>query len=101
LYHNPYAKVFADDLLDRAWAHDGQVFFCNSGTEANEAAIKFGRKYGKVTGHEKINVLSFIGGWFVFVIISISWEIHGGIIGYSGSKISKAISSSGSWFCSC
>jgi acetylornithine/N-succinyldiaminopimelate aminotransferase len=27
------------------------VFFCNSGTEANEAAIKFARKYGKGKSH--------------------------------------------------
>lgn len=25
-----------------------KVFFCNSGTEANEAAIKFARKYARV-----------------------------------------------------
>ena len=28
-----------------------KVFFCNSGTEANEAAIKFARKWGKGTFH--------------------------------------------------
>lgn len=73
LYHHPYAKIFANDLLAKTWADDGQVFFCNSGTEANEAAIKFGRKFGKTVGQEKINVLSFIGGTSEFVIISISW----------------------------
>lgn len=64
LYHHPYAKVFADDLLAKTWTHDGKVFFCNSGTEANEAAIKFGRKFGKTVGKDKINILSFMGGNF-------------------------------------
>ncbi len=31
--------------------HD-QVFFCNSGTEANEVALKLARKYGKVNGRQ-------------------------------------------------
>lgn len=33
-------------LLRDAGAGDGQVFFCNSGAEANEAAIKLARKFG-------------------------------------------------------
>jgi predicted acetylornithine/succinylornithine family transaminase len=39
-----------------------KAFFCNSGTEANEAAIKFARKYfsGK---NKKIEVVSFIHGF--------------------------------------
>jgi acetylornithine/succinyldiaminopimelate/putrescine aminotransferase len=32
--------------LDRLLGGSGKVFFCNSGAEANEAAIKLGRKYG-------------------------------------------------------
>ena len=28
-----------------------KAFFCNSGTEANEAAIKFARKYARVHGN--------------------------------------------------
>jgi len=31
-----------------------QVFFCNSGTEANEAALKLARKYGKNTGRNGV-----------------------------------------------
>ncbi len=33
---------------------DGKVFFCNSGAEANEAAIKLSRLYGAKTGRYKI-----------------------------------------------
>ncbi len=32
--------------LDRLVGGDGQVFFCNSGAEANEAALKLARKFG-------------------------------------------------------
>jgi predicted acetylornithine/succinylornithine family transaminase len=32
--------------LDRLLGGGGKVFFCNSGAEANEAAIKLGRKFG-------------------------------------------------------
>ena len=34
------------DTLSRLIGADGQVFFCNSGAEANEAAIKLARKFG-------------------------------------------------------
>lgn len=38
--------------------HD-TVFFCNSGSEANEAAIKIARKYGKLTGDmEKYEIIT-------------------------------------------
>ena len=43
-YHVPQAQL-ARELIYRTFK--GRVFFCNSGTEANEAAIKFSRKYGK------------------------------------------------------
>lgn len=35
------AKLLVENSID------GQVFFCNSGTEANEAAIKFAKLYGR------------------------------------------------------
>ncbi len=43
-YHLPQAKL-AEELVYRAFP--AKVFFCNSGAEANEAAIKFSRKFGK------------------------------------------------------
>ncbi|MBM3244243.1 MAG: aspartate aminotransferase family protein [Candidatus Omnitrophica bacterium] len=42
-YHLPQAKL-AKAIID--CSYPGKVFFCNSGAEANEAAIKFARKYG-------------------------------------------------------
>lgn len=43
-YHIPQAQL-ARELIYRTFK--GKVFFCNSGTEANEAAIKLSRKYGR------------------------------------------------------
>src|SRR5512138_3462738 len=43
LFHVP-AQTEAARLLSRATT-GGRVFFCNSGTEANEAAIKLARKH--------------------------------------------------------
>lgn len=40
------AAVNVARLLAAAGAGEGQVFFCNSGAEANEAAIKLARKFG-------------------------------------------------------
>lgn len=41
------------------------VFVCNSGSEANEAAIKFARKAGKITdpSGEKVEIVSFQNGF--------------------------------------
>jgi len=43
LYHTRPALDLAKELVERSGFD--RVFFCNSGTEANEAAIKFSRKY--------------------------------------------------------
>jgi len=43
-YHVPQAKL-ARELV--YWTYPAKVFFCNSGAEANEGAIKFSRKFGK------------------------------------------------------
>jgi predicted acetylornithine/succinylornithine family transaminase len=42
----------------------GKAFFCNSGTEANEAAIKFARKYFDRTGSpERVEMVTFLGSF--------------------------------------
>jgi len=43
-YHIPQAKL-AKELV--YWNFPAKVFFCNSGAEANEGAIKLARKFGK------------------------------------------------------
>ncbi len=44
--------AFAQALSERSF--QGQAFFCNSGAEANEAAIKLARAYGSASGRYKI-----------------------------------------------
>jgi acetylornithine/N-succinyldiaminopimelate aminotransferase len=46
--------------LDRLLGGGGQVFFCNSGAEANEAALKLARKWG---GHGRYQVVSAYGSF--------------------------------------
>lgn len=46
--------------LDRLLGGDGQVFFTNSGAEANEAAIKLARKWG---GHGRYQIVSAYGSF--------------------------------------
>jgi acetylornithine/N-succinyldiaminopimelate aminotransferase len=51
LYNIQQAKL-AKELIRISFP--GKIFFCNSGTEANEAAIKFARAYGNGTRFEII-----------------------------------------------
>src|SRR3979409_864151 len=44
LFYSDPAALLAEQLCKRSFAK--KVFLCNSGAEANEAAIKLARKYG-------------------------------------------------------
>ena len=55
LYYNSHA-VHAAAMLN-SLAGSEKVFFCNSGAEANEAALKMARKYG--TAKNKSVIISF------------------------------------------
>lgn len=65
LYYNHPASELANKLVSHTVNGNGmydatRVFLCNSGTEANEAALKFARKYGKTKGGEsKHEIISF------------------------------------------
>ena len=49
LFANAPATLLASKLVEISGL-DGKVFFCNSGAEANEAAIKLARKWGAANG---------------------------------------------------
>ncbi|KAF2639421.1 acetylornithine aminotransferase mitochondrial precursor [Massarina eburnea CBS 473.64] len=58
LYHNPHTGVLSKQLIQLTHATGGfasatRSFICNSGSEANEAAIKFARKVGKSVSPDK------------------------------------------------
>ena len=61
LYGNPPARKFAGRLLE-ATGYD-RVFFCNSGTEAVEAALKFARARANRQGGVRKEVVAFTGGF--------------------------------------
>ena len=54
-YTEPYVKL-AKKLVGKSVF--GKVFFCNSGAEANETAIKLTRRHGKKTGNNKYEVIT-------------------------------------------
>lgn len=53
LYHPQQAKL-AKEIIQNSFP--GKIFFCNSGAEACEAAIKFARAYGKGERYEIITM---------------------------------------------
>ncbi|WEK53870.1 MAG: acetylornithine transaminase [Candidatus Cohnella colombiensis] len=58
LFHIPNQEKAAQLLVDNSCAD--AVFFCNSGAEANEAAIKLARRYQqKVKGQNRYEVITF------------------------------------------
>lgn len=66
LYYNPWTGALSKLLIDKtlqsgAMQNAASVFVCNSGSEANEAAIKFARKVGKVLDEsgDKTEFVSF------------------------------------------
>ncbi|MFH1656085.1 MAG: aspartate aminotransferase family protein [Candidatus Omnitrophota bacterium] len=67
LYHPQQAKLAKEIIY---WSFEGKVFFCNSGAEANEGAIKFARSYGSIS-------LTISGKGKRFEIITFKNSFHG------------------------
>ncbi len=64
-FANPVATetaVMINDLVVEAGGAQGQVFFCNSGAEANEAALKLARKFGGRGRHVVVSALGSFHG---------------------------------------
>ncbi len=56
-YTNEPVLRLAKQLIDATFAE--KVFFCNSGAEANEAALKLARLYGRKQGGGKSEIIAF------------------------------------------
>lgn len=62
LFRIPEAEKLADRLCAASFAD--LVFFCNSGAEAMECAIKTARKYHAVSGHpERVDIITYEGAF--------------------------------------
>lgn len=64
-FTNPQATAAAvkvNELLFDASGHHGQIFFTNSGAEANECAIKLARKFGGRGRHTVVSALGSFHG---------------------------------------
>jgi predicted acetylornithine/succinylornithine family transaminase len=80
LYYSKPQIDFAKRLIKYSFA--SKVFLCNSGTEANEAAIKFARKKALKISDEKYHVLSFSesfhGRTYASMTATAQSKIHSG-----------------------
>ena len=62
LYRTRSGEELAAALVERSFAE--AVFFCNSGAEANEAAFKFVRRWGRATGSDaKTGIIALRGSF--------------------------------------
>ncbi len=77
LYHTAPQVELAQKLVKNSFAD--KVYFCNSGAEANEAAIKFARKVAKTISQSpntKFNIVAFSGGFHgrTAGALSVTWK---------------------------
>ena len=70
LYVNAPAVELATLLTEQTFAE--RVFLCNSGAEANEAALKLARRFGVSINPDKYRVLSFNNGFHGRVGLSLA-----------------------------
>ena len=62
LYRTDAGESLAKFLVDNSFA--SQVFFCNSGAEANEGAFKFARRWGRMVGSDaKTGIVALRGSF--------------------------------------
>ncbi len=62
LFENPWQEELAQKLVNEFWT-PAKVFFCNSGAEANEAAIKLVRKFWRDRGENRYRIITFRNGF--------------------------------------
>lgn len=77
-FYNLQQAKLAKEIIKKSFA--GKVFFCNSGAEGIEAAIKFARKFGSETGRYEIITMkqSFHGRTLAAVTATGQSKYHEG-----------------------
>jgi len=80
IFYNQPSVMLARALVEITFP--GKIFFANSGTEANEAALKLMRAYGQAHTKEKTKIISLKGSFHgrTFGAMSLTGQekIHGG-----------------------
>jgi acetylornithine aminotransferase len=83
LYYNPWTLALSKLLVEKTLEANcmpnlSSVFICNSGSEANEAAIKFARKVGKVVdaSGKKMEFVAFKNGFHGRTMGSLSATLN-------------------------
>jgi len=91
LWHvsNLYGMEPCVELAERLVAHSfaDRVFFCNSGAEANEAALKLARRHHRLRGDDRWEFVAFEGGFHGRTLFTVSatgtpayWEGFGPMV---------------------
>jgi len=70
LHHSEPQALLAELLCTHSFAD--RAFLCNSGAEANEAAIKLARKYGAEHGEGRFEILTALGSFHGRTIATIT-----------------------------
>jgi len=73
-FYNPHQAKLAKELMRMAF--DGKIFFCNSGTESIEAAIKFARAWGDGKKFEIITTVNSFHGRTMGALAATGQEKH-------------------------
>lgn len=74
-FTTPQQLELADSLLKKLDSHSqARVFFCNSGTEANEVAYKLARRHGNVQGKKKILALDHAFHGRTIGALALTWK---------------------------
>ncbi|MEE2663252.1 MAG: aspartate aminotransferase family protein [Myxococcota bacterium] len=76
LWHvsNLFASEPQIEAAERIVAHSfaERVFFCNSGAEANEAALKLARRWHREHGDDRYEIVAFHGGFHGRTLLTLS-----------------------------
>jgi acetylornithine/N-succinyldiaminopimelate aminotransferase len=76
LWHvsNLYTSQPQLELAERIERHcfAERIFFCNSGAEANEAALKLARRYQRDRGQDRFEIVAFEGGFHGRTLFTVS-----------------------------
>jgi predicted acetylornithine/succinylornithine family transaminase len=71
---NLYTTAPQIELAERLVRHSfaDRVFFCNSGAEANEAALKLARRWHRNRGDDRFEIVAFQGGFHGRTLFTVS-----------------------------